>query len=119
MSRNDDPAFWARARQHLVRYGGSFEPLIIERAQGSFVYAVQQDQTVKLKTVKLGPTDGTNVAVESGVAPGEKLMIDGMDKLRDGAKVEVITAESRAAAVAPRAPGEKRHGNGGHRRPAQ
>lgn len=87
--------------------------------QGSFVYAVQPDQTVKLKTVKLGPTDGTNVAVESGIAPGEKLVIDGMDKLRDGAKVEVITAESRAAAVAPRAPGEKRNGNGGHRRSAQ
>ncbi len=38
MSRNDDPQFWQLARSHLVRYGGSFEPLIIERAQGSFVY---------------------------------------------------------------------------------
>jgi 2,2-dialkylglycine decarboxylase (pyruvate) len=38
MSRNDDPRFWQQARQHLVRYGGTFEPLIIERAQGSFVY---------------------------------------------------------------------------------
>jgi 2,2-dialkylglycine decarboxylase (pyruvate) len=38
MSRNDDPAFWASARKHLLRYGGSFEPLIIERAQGSYVY---------------------------------------------------------------------------------
>lgn len=38
MSRNTEPAFWARARQHLIRYGGSFEPMIIERAQGSFVY---------------------------------------------------------------------------------
>lgn len=38
MSRNTDPQFWTRARQHLIRYGGSFEPMIIERAQGSFVY---------------------------------------------------------------------------------
>lgn len=38
MSRNDDPDFWRRARQHLIRYGGSFEPMIIERAQGSFVH---------------------------------------------------------------------------------
>ncbi|GAP35346.1 aspartate aminotransferase family protein [Piscinibacter sakaiensis] len=38
MSRNDDPAFWQNARRHLVRYGGRFEPLIIERAAGSFVY---------------------------------------------------------------------------------
>jgi 2,2-dialkylglycine decarboxylase (pyruvate) len=36
--RNADPAFWAHARQHLIRYGGTFEPMIIERAQGSFVY---------------------------------------------------------------------------------
>lgn len=38
MSRNDDPVFWQNARQHLIRYGGRFEPMIIERAQGSFVY---------------------------------------------------------------------------------
>ena len=38
MSRNDDPDFWQNARRHLIRYGGTFEPLIIERAQGSFVH---------------------------------------------------------------------------------
>lgn len=38
MSLNDDATFWRNARQHLVRYGGTFEPMIIERAKGSFVY---------------------------------------------------------------------------------
>ena len=38
MTRNEDPDFWARARRHLIRYGGAFAPLIIERAEGSFVY---------------------------------------------------------------------------------
>jgi 2,2-dialkylglycine decarboxylase (pyruvate) len=38
MSRNNDAAFWHNARQHLIRYGGTFEPMIIERAHGSFVY---------------------------------------------------------------------------------
>jgi len=38
VSRNADPAFWRDARAHLIRYGGRFEPLIIERAEGSFVY---------------------------------------------------------------------------------
>lgn len=38
MSRNDDEVFWRNARQHLIRYGGTFAPMIIERAQGSFVY---------------------------------------------------------------------------------
>ncbi len=38
VSGNDDPQFWIDARAHLVRYGPKFAPLIIERAEGSFVY---------------------------------------------------------------------------------
>ncbi len=37
-SRNADPSFWHNARRHLIRYGGTFEPMIIERAEGCFVY---------------------------------------------------------------------------------
>jgi 2,2-dialkylglycine decarboxylase (pyruvate) len=37
-SRNLDPAFWERARRHLVRYGGSFEPVIVERAAGRLLF---------------------------------------------------------------------------------
>ncbi|TPK73645.1 aspartate aminotransferase family protein [Mesorhizobium sp. B2-4-15] len=38
MAKNLDSGFWASARNHLIRYGGTFEPAIIERAAGSFVY---------------------------------------------------------------------------------
>jgi 2,2-dialkylglycine decarboxylase (pyruvate) len=38
MPANNDPTFWRNAREHLIRYGGSFEPMIIERAQGCYVY---------------------------------------------------------------------------------
>jgi len=38
MSKNDEHEFWASAEKHLVRYGGVFDPAIIERAEGSFVY---------------------------------------------------------------------------------
>jgi 2,2-dialkylglycine decarboxylase (pyruvate) len=38
MNANQDPAFWDSARAHLIRYGGSFSPVIVERAQGSYVY---------------------------------------------------------------------------------
>ena len=38
MSLNADPAFWAAANKHLTRYGPSFETIIVERADGSFVY---------------------------------------------------------------------------------
>jgi 2,2-dialkylglycine decarboxylase (pyruvate) len=37
-SKNDDRAFWSSAEKHLIRDGGTFEPAIIERAEGSFVY---------------------------------------------------------------------------------
>jgi len=38
MSLNADPAFWASANKHLTRYGPSFETIIVERAEGSFVH---------------------------------------------------------------------------------
>ncbi|WP_426131343.1 aspartate aminotransferase family protein [Pararhizobium sp. PWRC1-1] len=38
MSNNQDRKFWAAADKHLIRYGGSFDPAIIERAEGSYVY---------------------------------------------------------------------------------
>ncbi|QGY02752.1 aspartate aminotransferase family protein [Methylobacterium mesophilicum SR1.6/6] len=37
MTQNADEDFWDRARRHLVRYGGAFAPVIVERAEGSFV----------------------------------------------------------------------------------
>lgn len=42
MSKNHEPLFWQKAQDHLIRYGGTFEPRIIERAQGSFVYDADQ-----------------------------------------------------------------------------
>jgi 2,2-dialkylglycine decarboxylase (pyruvate) len=38
MSNNNDPKFWAAANKHMIRYGGSFEPIIVERSEGSYVY---------------------------------------------------------------------------------
>lgn len=38
MSLNHDPQFWAAVQKHLIRYGSAFEPMIVERSQGSFVY---------------------------------------------------------------------------------
>jgi 2,2-dialkylglycine decarboxylase (pyruvate) len=38
MSANSDSSFWDRADRHLIRYGGAFDPVIVERAEGSYVY---------------------------------------------------------------------------------
>ena len=61
-------------------------------SQGMFVYVVQADQAVKLRPVKLGPVDGQRQAIAEGLAPGDLVVTDGMDRLRDGAMVEVTTA---------------------------
>jgi multidrug efflux system membrane fusion protein len=63
-------------------------------SQGAFVYVVKPDQTVAMRPVKLGPAQGDEAAVESGVAPGDLLVVDGADKLREGSKVEVQSAEA-------------------------
>lgn len=69
-------------------------------AQGTFVYVVQPDRTVSVRPVKLGPAQGERVAVTEGVAPGEALVVDGADKLREGARV-VLPGDTPAAAGDP------------------
>ena len=58
---------------------------------GTFVYLVGADSTVSVRAVQLGVTDGDRVEVKSGLAPGDRVVIDGADKLRDGAKIIVRT----------------------------
>jgi membrane fusion protein, multidrug efflux system len=66
---------------------------------GTFVYLVNADDTVSVRKIDLGVTDGDHVEVRSGLQPGDKIVVDGADKLRDGAKINV-----RAEAGDPNAP---------------
>ncbi len=81
-------------------------------AQGAFVYVLKDDRTVALRPVKTGTSEGENVAIDSGVSPGEIVVVDGSDRLRDGAKAEVPDGASRAAA----AEGSQKGGKGERRR---
>ncbi len=69
--------------------------------QGSFVYVVNADRTAAMRTVKVGLTEGDQAAIAQGIQPGEMVVVDGADRLREGATVEV-----RAPAATP-APGAK------------
>src|ERR1700751_5703445 len=62
-------------------------------APGTFVYLVKPDHTVAVQKVKLGPNDGQRIAILSGLQPGESVVIDGADRLRDGAKVTIASNE--------------------------
>jgi multidrug efflux system membrane fusion protein len=56
---------------------------------GTYVYVINANNTVSVRPVKLGPTDGGMVQVTSGLQAGEKVVTDGTDRLRDGAPVQV------------------------------
>jgi multidrug efflux system membrane fusion protein len=62
-------------------------------APGTYVYVLGADDTVSARTVNLGPLDEAMFAVNAGLSPGDRVVVDGADRLRDGAKVLVSTAE--------------------------
>jgi multidrug efflux system membrane fusion protein len=57
--------------------------------QGSFVYVVSADNTVSARNVVLGPAEGERQAIVSGLAVGDRVVVDGADKLKDGQEVIV------------------------------
>jgi len=83
---------------------------------GAFVYRVNDDNTVSVKPVKLGPSEGETTVVESGVAPGERVVVDGLDKLKDGAQIEPIDRSAAPSAATPRAPRAAGAEGGGRRK---
>jgi multidrug efflux system membrane fusion protein len=58
-------------------------------AKGPFVYALDGDDKVAVRPVRLGPSDGERAVIESGLEPGQRVVVEGVDRLRDGAKVVV------------------------------
>ncbi|MEG2802989.1 MdtA/MuxA family multidrug efflux RND transporter periplasmic adaptor subunit [Stenotrophomonas sp.] len=71
-------------------------------SKGSYVYVVAADATSQLRKVVLGPADGERVSVREGLKAGERVVVEGIDGLREGAKVEVIDAP-KAATDTPQA----------------
>jgi multidrug efflux system membrane fusion protein len=86
---------------------------ILRGAQGFFVYVVKAEQTASVRAVKPGTTDGQRTAIGEGLAPGEIVVVDGMDRLREGAPVEV----TQRPEFKPPADGEGRAGKGMRRKP--
>lgn len=66
--------------------------------QNNYVYLVQQDGTVTQRRLRVGVTDGDRVSVEGELAEGDRVVTDGIDRLREGAKVAVIEAGAASKA---------------------
>jgi membrane fusion protein, multidrug efflux system len=71
-------------------------------APGTFVYVINPDNTVSVRPVQLGPGTADSVAIESGLSPGDRVVVDGADKLRDDSKISLrgTAQDSTAPGVA-------------------
>jgi membrane fusion protein, multidrug efflux system len=81
-------------------------------AQGTFVYVVKPDSNVAIRRIRIGTTEGDWVSVQGDLTAGEKVVTDGADRLREGAKVEVIAPTVRPGGFAGPG-GQGRPGGGG------
>ncbi len=66
---------------------------------GSFVYAMDGDNKVKIRSVKVGATDGDVTVIEEGLEPGDRVVLEGTDRLRDGGAVEVVNDSAEVPAT--------------------
>jgi membrane fusion protein, multidrug efflux system len=98
-----------------TRRGATLVPnaAVVRGGQGTFVYVIKEDRTVELRKVGVGMAEGDSVSVESGLAPGELVVVEGSDRLRDGAKVEIPDRAARTAPGEGKAPAK---GEGKRRR---
>jgi multidrug efflux system membrane fusion protein len=57
---------------------------------GTFVYAMDGDKKVTIRQLKVGASDGQNTVVTEGLAPGDRVVLEGTDRLKEGSEVEVV-----------------------------
>lgn len=85
-------------------------------APGDYVYLVNADNTVSVHKVTPGPSDGRNTVIAQGLAVGQRVVTDGLDRLSDGAKIQPAAARPAAASGASAASGAA---SGAQAQPAQ
>ena len=88
-----------------VKKGSLIVPAVaIQRGpQGTFVYVVKADQTVEVRPVTVGLTEGNDASMEKGLSEGERVVVDGVDKLQSGSKVRLQAPDSKTSGRRPKA----------------
>jgi multidrug efflux system membrane fusion protein len=76
---------------------------------------INQNDTVSVRPIKVGPIDGNTAQAISGLSAGERVVTDGTDRLRDGQKVTIPPPPSKSASATPQ-PAAQEHQ---HRRQQQ
>jgi multidrug efflux system membrane fusion protein len=88
------PSQFVNARLLIeTRRGATVVPTaaIQQSPRGSFVYVLRPDRTVGVRPVTVGVTDGDDVSIERGLAVGEQVVVEGAERLRDGAAIALRT----------------------------
>jgi membrane fusion protein, multidrug efflux system len=67
-------------------------PAVLTGAPGNYVYLVSKNDTVSVHKVTPGPSSGVNTAILNGLSAGDRVVIDGTDRLSDGAKIKIANA---------------------------
>ena len=121
-----------RLRVQTVQGATVIPEATVQRASfGTFVYVVKPDNTVTIRRIELGPAQGDRVSVLKGLTPAEQVVLEGVDDLTEGGKVEVIPeggaaprrasgqggAPVGAAGAGGAPPGQRRPGGAGGPRP--
>jgi multidrug efflux system membrane fusion protein len=75
-------------------------PAVQTGAPGDYVYLVNANNTVSVHKITIGPSDGRNTVVLSGLAAGNTVVTDGMDRLNDGAAIKAAPPKAASGAVA-------------------
>lgn len=71
------------------------QPSVLEDMQGRFVYTVDEENMVVRKNVTLGQRDGINWVVESGLQEGDRVIVNGIQKVRPGMPVSPSPVASK------------------------
>src|ERR1700691_3675625 len=79
-------------------------PAVLSGAPGDYVYLVNANDTVSVRKVALGASDGRNTAILSGLTVGDTVVVDGTDRLTDGVKISVSSPKPPAAATGAATP---------------
>lgn len=100
------PGMFARVRVDVGTRKGCIEVperAIVEIQGKTFVWVLGKDNTANQRPVKVGETNGSNVIVLEGLNAGERIIVEGVHKAREGAPVTPVTAAQVAAAKAAQA----------------
>ncbi|WP_430962116.1 MdtA/MuxA family multidrug efflux RND transporter periplasmic adaptor subunit [Pseudomonas putida] len=75
-------------------------------SNGTFVYVIDDENKVHIRNLKVGASDGERTVVKEGLAKGERVVLEGTDRLRDGTKVDVVDDPAKV----PTTPGQHLQG---------